>query len=361
MNKILEIKFGSHLYGCDTPNSDLDFKAVYLPTAREICLGKYPKTINTCRPKLPMERNTKDDVDVEILSLDQYMKLLLEGQTMALDMLFAPVSMYTYFSDEIWIFNRIYENRMRLMNRKLNSFVGYARQQAAKYGQKGFRIHAYRATLDFLKCHPNEYDRIESLGLDKIRAWINSTGNAHIKLVEHLTPNNTFLAHIDVCGKYIPVTTTFKHTKGWLQKYFDEYGKRALLAEQNQGIDWKALSHAVRVNSEAQEVLETGCITFPRPDREILLKIKQGQIPYKEVAALIEDGLEQLKISEEKSVLPDSPDREWADEFIYEVYSLIVRDELNGSHKKEVITMRALDGSNCAAPVVKTTGLPTFS
>lgn len=38
MNKILEMKFGSHLYGTNTPNSDLDYKAIYLPTAREIIL-----------------------------------------------------------------------------------------------------------------------------------------------------------------------------------------------------------------------------------------------------------------------------------------------------------------------------------
>lgn len=29
-----EIKFGSHLYGTDTPTSDLDLKGIYLPTGR---------------------------------------------------------------------------------------------------------------------------------------------------------------------------------------------------------------------------------------------------------------------------------------------------------------------------------------
>lgn len=90
MNKIIEIKFGSHLYGTNTENSDTDYKGIYLPTAKEICLNSYKKTICTIRPKQVGERNTKDDTDVEFFSLDQFMKLLCEGQTIALDMLFSP-------------------------------------------------------------------------------------------------------------------------------------------------------------------------------------------------------------------------------------------------------------------------------
>lgn len=59
MNKILEMKFGSHLYGTNTENSDMDFKGIYLPTAREIVLGTYKKTICSSRPKGLCERNTK--------------------------------------------------------------------------------------------------------------------------------------------------------------------------------------------------------------------------------------------------------------------------------------------------------------
>jgi transposase len=33
MDLIVEMRFGSHLYGTATPQSDLDFKAVYLPAA----------------------------------------------------------------------------------------------------------------------------------------------------------------------------------------------------------------------------------------------------------------------------------------------------------------------------------------
>ena len=328
MNKIVEVKFGSHLYGCATESSDLDLKGIYLPTAKEILLGTVKKTITTSRPKQPFERNTKDDVDIEYLSLDQFMHLLVQGQTMALDILFSiqRPDFVTRFPGTFDVLQYLFDNRFQILNRKVNSFVGYARVQAQKYGQKGFRIHAYRATLDWLKSFPNEDERIESVGFDGIQMWIASIANEHIKIVDRITPDKKVIPHIDVCGKLIPFTTTFKHTKRWLQKYFDEYGQRALLAEKNEGVDWKALSHSIRVNSEAYELLTTGFITFPRPDRELLLRVKTGQMDYKDVSVIIEQGLEKLKEAEEKSFLKDEPNKEWADQFICDIYSDIVRN-----------------------------------
>src|ERR1700722_5000860 len=151
MNKILEMKFGSHLYGTNTPNSDLDYKAIYLPTAKEIVLGSYKKTIAKSRPKADCERNTKDDVDMEILSLDRYLELLMQGQTMALDILFAPPYMYTHMSFEHarpW--QLIFDNRERLLTRNVNAFVGYTKQQAAKYGIKGSRMDILKRTKEVL-------------------------------------------------------------------------------------------------------------------------------------------------------------------------------------------------------------------
>ena len=37
------MKFGSHLYGTNTTDSDTDYKGVYMPTKRQILLGKCPK------------------------------------------------------------------------------------------------------------------------------------------------------------------------------------------------------------------------------------------------------------------------------------------------------------------------------
>lgn len=333
MNKILTIKFGSHLYGTDTPSSDLDYKAIYLPTAKEICLGTYKKTIQTYRPKAEGERNTKDDVDTEILSLDRFITLLLEGQTMALDMLFAKTQNWVQVTSYgQYIMDKIVVNRYNFLNKNVNAFVGYARQQAAKYGQKGFRIHAIRVTLEKLdKMGP--FEKFDGLDQDSFTEWVKSTGNEHIKIVYVDGPNDKEgkgcpLKHLNVAGKLYPFSAQVRYIKASLQKRMDEYGRRALMAERNEGIDWKALSHAVRVNSQAIELLRTAHITFPRPDRQLLLDIKQGKLPYKEVAEIIEIGLEQLKLEMANSRLPEKPNYEWAENFVYEIYEGVIADRL---------------------------------
>lgn len=40
VNKIVEMAHGSHLYGLETENSDMDYKGIYLPKLDDVLLGK---------------------------------------------------------------------------------------------------------------------------------------------------------------------------------------------------------------------------------------------------------------------------------------------------------------------------------
>src|ERR1700683_2655735 len=95
MDLIVMMRFGSHLYGTATPESDLDLKGVYLPEARDILLQRVKATVTSNRVKAAGEKNEAGDVDSEFYSLQRYLDLLAEGQTVALDMLFAPDSVMT--------------------------------------------------------------------------------------------------------------------------------------------------------------------------------------------------------------------------------------------------------------------------
>jgi len=332
MNKIIEIKFGSWLYGTNTPESDLDFKGIYLPTAREIILGSYKETISTSRKKQECERNTKDDVDREFFSLDRYLALLTEGQTVALDILFAPEFNAVITGIPHPICSQIYDNKDKLLTRNVNAFYGYAKQQAARYGIKGSRMDALKRVVAMLEPLPL-YDKL-NLHTDKIDALVKECQELisleKTALVEILQiPNGdkaTLMPHLHVNGRKCPFNATVKVALGMYSKILAEYGGRAQKAHLSGGKDWKALSHAVRVNSEAMELLIKGYITFPRPDRELLVKIKTEQMPYEEVAEIIEEGLVKLTEAHETSQLREAPDQEWVDNFIYDIYSSIVRE-----------------------------------
>lgn len=331
MNKIVELKFGSHLYGTDTPNSDLDYKGIYLPSARDILLGRYKRTISSTRPKREGERNTKDDVDTEFFSLDRYLELLMEGQTVALDMIFAPG-----FAEAHHITRTIYENRERLLNKNVASFIGYARQQAAKYGIKGSRLDALQRVEAWLSSLPprsklgDHLKAIESL-IEQCTPLVSLEKTPLVRVVQIVGPKGppgsserTLLSHLEVCGKMWSFTTHVQNVWDQIHKRTLEYGNRARMAHLDGGIDWKALSHAVRVAGEGYELLTTGHITFPRPDAITLLNIKLGKHPYEETAGLIEQGLADLVAAQQRSKLREESDKEWVDSFIVAVYSEIV-------------------------------------
>ena len=332
VNKIFETKFGSTLYGTSTPESDLDLKGIYLPSAKEIVLGNYKKTINICRKKKEGERNTKDDIDIEIFSLDRFLELLTEGQTTGLDLLFASPDMFTHITDEgRHIMFEIDVNRDKLLTKNVNAFVSYARRQASVYGIKGSRFDALKRTMSLLESLP-ERDRL-SQHSDKIEQLIKESEELVslektplIEIVHLPTPDKkSTIPHLHANGRKISYTSTIKLAKETYGKALEGYGQRAVKASLNGSKDFKALSHAVRVNNEALELLTTGKITFPRPDRELLVKIKTLQMPYEEIATLIEEGLVKLTEAHEKSTLREKPDQEWVDNFIYKVYSDIVK------------------------------------
>lgn len=316
-NLIFRCQFGSHVYGTNLPTSDLDFKSVFLPSAEEILLQRVPDSRHTGTKTDERAKNAPGDIDDESFSLQKFVSLLCEGQTVALDMLFAP-STFVLKNSKVW--EELVANREKFLHSGTSAFVGYTRAQAAKYGVKGFRVAAVKAALQFLadehRGHPGRLSDIK----DSLRAWVTSLGNEHVRMIEIAGAQGGMEPALEVCGRKIPMHAGIGYTYSVLTKIYDNYGARAKLAESNEGVDWKALMHAVRVAREAEELLRTGNIQFPRPERELLLQIRQGQKPYAEVAEIIEEGLTRVALAQEKSTLPKEPNRKWADEFVMEAH-----------------------------------------
>ena len=128
------------------------------------------------------------------------------------------------------------------------------------------------------------------------------------------------LVYLSVCDRLMPFTNKVIDAIQVLQRLDDNYGNRARMAASNEGIDWKALSHAVRVGEEAIELLKTGMIQFPRPNADFLLSIKKGELQYATVAEYIENVFERLLEAEKESTLPAEPNRDKADEIIELLY-----------------------------------------
>lgn len=318
MQVLVEMKFGSHLYGTQTPASDLDFKAVHLPAGRDLLLQRAKTVISEKTKTDGTAKNTADDIDRESYSLQRYLGLAAEGQTVALDMLFAPEWSFVREPSPLWL--EVRANKGRLLTRRYASFMGYCRDQANKYGIKGSRVAASRLAMDSLA------EAMARLGTTARLSEIAETAEALSAATEHMDHHDqtiqsgSIIRHWRVCGRSMPYTSSIKNAHEIMKRLVDEYGKRALQAEQNQGVDWKALSHAVRIGRQAVEVLETANVVFPRPDAAELLEIKTGARPYPAVAAEIERLLLEMEAAAARSTLPSAPDHAWIDDFVADAH-----------------------------------------
>lgn len=328
MRTIVRIKFGSHLYGTATPASDIDFKSVFVPPGRDILLQRVKATISQQRPKAEGEKNVAGEIDEEAYSLQRYLGLASEGQTVALDVLFAP--RWSMPQEPDWTWREIESNRHRLVTRKSAAFLGYCRQQANKYGIKGSRVAAARLALELLTGALAHHGSTAKIGEIEREIAATVTANEHMALLDiegatDIHGVKRTVRHWEVCNRKMPLTQTIKSAHEIMRRIVDEYGHRARQAESNQGVDWKALSHTVRVGRQAIELLNMGTIIFPRPEAAHLVAIKTGQLAYQPVAEEIEELLSEVEIAAERSTLPASADTAWIDEFVTEVYRLAVR------------------------------------
>lgn len=327
MKTIVKSYFGSHLYGTSTPESDVDFKEIFVPHPRDILMCQAMNHTN-CNTNNNATKNTKDDIDHELFSLKYFFKLAADGETVALDMLHTPPELVVA-SDlpEVWKF--IQDNRARFYTTDMKAYLGYVRKQAGKYGVKGSRLADLHKVLDVIRDVPEwKYDdRPQQKGINE--RWKVQDIAEKLPLGEFLEWT-TFVDHksgeqkfYNVLGRKFQTTITVKEMKYSLEKLDAEYGERARKAEANEGVDWKALSHALRAGLQLQEIYMTGDLQFPLTHAKMVKMVKAGELPFKEVQELLESVVDEVEIlahTAEKNGMPKKVDMKFWDDFVEKVY-----------------------------------------
>lgn len=293
MKLICQTKFGSHLYGTATPSSDEDVRGVFLPEAKDILLGRIPKTNREL---------DSDDLDYELYGLHHFVRLATQGQTVAIDMLWTPKELTTFGPSYGIIWRDLIGLREKFLSKRMGSFIRYARGQAAKYSLKGDKLNKVREFYDCLK-RPQQ-----SLG----EIWDNLP-----KDDERQNPQG--IRELQIAGKWFGETTLVSQVMMPIKNLLDRYGERAKLAAASNGADWKALSHAVRVSLELIELLDTKNIVFPLANAEELLKIKLGQVPLEKVQETIDVLLDIVETKIKSSDLPENVDTQFWDQWLFDI------------------------------------------
>ncbi|ELV3995713.1 nucleotidyltransferase domain-containing protein [Escherichia coli] len=319
MKTIMKGYFGSHLYGTSTPESDVDFKEIYVPHARDILTGNVKEHMSK-NTNNTSSKNTKDDVDHELYSLKYFFKLAADGETVALDMLHTPPSLVVK-SDLPDVWKYIQDNRSRFYTTNMKSYLGYVRKQASKYGVKGSRLAVLRQALKRSNEWGQYFDNGAVIRLSHMKNVLPVGEFASwVETENEKTGKQTFYNLLD---RKFQDTLTNKEFNAILVKLEENYGERARKAEANEGIDWKALSHACRGGLQLLEIYKTGDLVYPLQDAPFILDVKLGKHTFKTVQEFLEDIVDQVEHAAEqaaKNGMQQKVDMSFWDDFLEQVY-----------------------------------------
>lgn len=319
MKTIMKGYFGSHLYGTSTPESDVDFKEIYVPHARDILTGNVKEHMSK-NTNNTSSKNTKDDVDHELYSLKYFFKLAADGETVALDMLHTPPSLVVK-SDLPDVWKYIQDNRSRFYTTNMKSYLGYVRKQASKYGVKGSRLAVLRQALKRSNEWGQYFDNGAVIRLSHMKNILPVGEFASwVETENEKTGKQTFYNLLD---RKFQDTLTNKEFNAILVKLEENYGERARKAEANEGIDWKALSHACRGGLQLLEIYKTGDLVYPLQDAPFILDVKLGKHTFKTVQEFLEDIVDQVEQASEqaaKNGMQQKVDMSFWDDFLEQVY-----------------------------------------
>lgn len=318
MTEIFRTIAGSRLYGTHTDASDMDYKAVHLPTKRDILIRPKRSQVINYSTGQANEKNSADDTDVESFELQRFLKLASGMQTIPVEMLFVGSTNpcnpgpRLYWND-IW--QEIRENRHRILNRSTDSFVGYCKGQAVRYSMRGDRLATYQSVCSILKNSP------DGKITDVMEALVQIEGVKFVPNKKH----ESDVWYLDVYGRQAPQTLSNKAALDIYIKPVNQAGKRVKSAMEAGGADLKALYHAMRIVDQGITLFRDGNVDFPAQNRDYLMKIRAGEIEMNAILDLFDEKLDILQGIGDNSPLAEKPDLDWIDDFVAEQYEKIVR------------------------------------
>lgn len=328
---------GSRLYGTDNENSDMDIKGVFLPDKKDLLLNKAPKhyQISTGNDG---EKNNKEDIDETYYSLHYFLELATKGETNAVDLLFAYTNHNAIIlNTDKWY--KIISNIDKIITKNIKSYLGYCKNQSIRYSIRGDKLNNYRKFKDFCERHTHDIDKngkrlsIKEIFIDLLgdfEKYIPEPGKERIKFNridfgEHCYIETAWNgeSYISISDKKIDLNDNVMDAVHKIMRTIESYGKRSENAASDNGADYKAISHCVRVICQVEELLTTNKITFPLKKADFIksIKYKTTSMNYNEIMEWIDEHIKNIEDNLlPKSTLREKADYKWIENFILSCY-----------------------------------------
>jgi len=283
---------GSVLYGLNYADSDIDVKAIYLPSKTDLLLGNALKTTN--------HKCDEHDIEIEIKSLSSFIKSLGKCDTNCMDMIHTPENM-TLSTTDLW--TDICSLRECVYAKNMKGIIGYIKTHTHKYSNKIQRLDEMKAFLSYLELVGLPVKFKDSFVYDLL-----SDGTLKYKYITLGTQHSDHeQAFVEVCGKKYTETWTIQVIMDAVQSEISRYGKRTNTGSNN-GYDTKALSHALRALVQVEDLVINRTISFPLKELDLIKKVKFNEMELEDVMSLLEERFERVTTLLDESDLPEFND-----------------------------------------------------
>lgn len=332
---LLDVVSGSHAYGTQTSQSDIDCRGVFVaPDSFHAGMDSVEQVAD--------ERN--DEVYFE---LTRFFQLLEKNNPGALEILYSPQDCIRYKHPAF----DLIDPRLFLSKLCEKSFSGYAEMQIKK--ARGLNKKMVNPQPELRK-HLREFCHVlEAQGSVPLGVWLErmrmDERNCGLVAVNH-APSTYALFHDErqnyrgifspkddaavVCSS-VPIEA---HPVAWLNcnidafkahcrahreywQWVEERNEERYRTNKEHGMEYdtKNIMHTFRLLDMALEIAREGVVRVRRPNAPWLLEIREGKLSYEEILTQAEERLDEIRIAFEKSPLPAEPDRDKISDLLREV------------------------------------------
>ena len=222
---IFLVQAGSHFFNLNGPNSDRDYKGIYMPAPEEYYQGESRRKMIEYRTNSGSsgDKNTSEDVDFTLFSITKFLELLKSGDFNMMELLHAP-------QDKILIDSPIIQElrsiRQQLLVNDISAFLGFIKKEYKRYGVNAKHYGQQKEFVDFLKQfvtpenpHVKMKDiwkEIEEFAKDK----------PHVIFTESRTGKNEYVKSIKIAQRLHQNTVRVCYVVDAIEGVLGRYGHR---------------------------------------------------------------------------------------------------------------------------------------
>lgn len=308
---------GSHAYGVEHKDSDLDVRAVALNSKSEILLSN------------DFDQIVDKPTDTTVYSFNKIVTLLTSNNPNTVELLGLQPEHYLYLSD---IGRELLDNRKMFLSKIcIKSFAGYSASQLRRLENKANRLVGQAQNEEYI------FKSIQNAKYDfKNRYYPHDENDVKLYIDKAVQEGYETEIFMDINLHHYPLRDwagMWNEMKSIVSSY-NKIGKRNEKAISHDKLG-KHMAHLLRLYMMCIDILEKEeIITYRTNEHDLLMSIRNGEYldsnrqPISEFYDLLNLYEKRFEYAKENTSLPDKPDYKRINEFVMSVNERVVRGEL---------------------------------